>query len=526
MNKNTLKAPVNNSDIISEFDELVRSFNGSSAQTDMLLDLGAQLEDIGYDSYGGLTKAIDNLTQGFNAAYQAGGMNNLLDSLKEKGIIVNPARLPIIPPGEGEIKTGSGNGVTIRKEDRLEWVIDALLRDDITTDQFFIEPGLPIPGAFRKEPYFLINLPGFGEEGRQIGVCNLYGAVTFVSDHIYAPEFYAQYSIEEVKALPGFDSFKLNDREKWRNQLIDFVRKGLEPKDIQTPDIQKASQKLRSNRLHLTPGMVFEKMLEEAMPDREGSFPSSDSKEDIIGWKDWNWGALNQHVNNNLPYKGIASLRDAQICEQAKIWLEQHSDHPRDEVPPLATPLPDYPHVTFGVIDDALQNMRNKRKVSLWRVLVSGDDPVIMGEYLEAADMTSSMIFKKMLEKAMPDREGSFPSSDSKEDVIGWKEWNWEAIRSHAKNKLSYSGIASLRDAQICKQVKIWLDQRPDHPRDEVPPLEAPLPDYPHVTFGVIDDALQNMKGSGKTSLWRVLSTEGIVQSIEPYTANIPACKL
>ncbi len=515
--------PTDIESLLIAYDRAIGRFNGSSRETNRLLKMGSLLEnkilegkntgtpsvDLSY-AYNGVVKALTNLRNVF-AQSSHGNLDELFAQLKQKGVIINPARLPLIPPGKGEIRTGSKKGIKIIKEPRLSWVIDALLKNGIKTDEFFLEPGLPVPGAFRKEPYVLINLPGYGDDGRQIAVCDLYGAAVCVSERIYAPEFYATHTTKELQSIPGIEAIELHDRDQWETDILDFLDKGLETESIHTPNIQAEAQKSREQRIHITPDMIFAKLLEVSLDEKGAfyqNFPSPDSSEEILGWYGWEWKQLSSHLRNYTDYAGIGSLRNHYIAQQAQKWLKTHPEHPRDEIPPSESFLPDYPHVTFGHIDNTLQGIKGRGKTNLWRVLVTANTPVIEGEYIE--EPSSDMIFAKLLEVTL-DEKGlfyqKFPRTESREGIPGWRSWYWNLLYKYVSNHTDYANPADLRNHYIAQQAQKWLKAHPEHPRDEIPPVESHLPDYPHVTFGHIDASLQSIKAIGKIDLWRVLVT-------------------
>ena len=76
-------------------------------------------------------------------------------------------------------------------------------------------------------------------------------------------------------------------------------------------------------------------------------------------------------------FTGLRELRDHYISEQARKWLAIHPDYQTDKPPPDEATLPDYPHVTFGHVDECLQNMSGKYKPTLWKVLTEDSPPVI-----------------------------------------------------------------------------------------------------------------------------------------------------
>lgn len=520
----------------------VLSYTGTSTQTSNLLEYGAQLEtlvvayanasgindfsraefelagqvplNIDFSYWDGFNKAVTSLTSEFSAIYRDSGLAGLLDDLKARGVIVNPARLPIIPPAEGEVITGSGKGVNIEFEPRLVWIIEALLKESIASDHIFIEPGIPANGTVRKEPYILINLPGYGQDGRQIALCNQKGEVTFISDHIYAPEFYARHTKQELKALPGIRPVILRDRETWEETILTFLKDGLAPGDVTTPDIQISARRQRDQRIRLTQAMIFQKALHSSLNLSDPyyqCFPSSGCTEPIEGWKGWRWHDVDSTFARDL--KGLPGVIRAEIIEQSKKWFEQNTGYPKDDQPPKDATLPDYPEATFGHIDKCYKNMHGKGKTSLWRLLTQAG--VIYSVYISPAEMTPSRILSKVLELSLDQTSlfhKRFPSAQFREEVSGWRDWDWTMIDSHAAHNLGVQGLSDLIRNEIARQTQKWFEQHKDHARNQEPPAGARLPDYPDISFGHIDTCYRNMPSKGRTSLWRVLVQTGVIE--------------
>jgi hypothetical protein len=159
---------------VTQLEDKVTSYTGTRAQENALLEAGRQVEDVvakyereaeldpnqrpqseqALARTAGLT-FTDNYYERFGQAAAREGFVSALEklpandpaqflaALERMGIAVNRASKTLIDTEPETIETGSGAGMEFRFQPRLMWVIGLLLENDIATDEFYVDPGLP-----------------------------------------------------------------------------------------------------------------------------------------------------------------------------------------------------------------------------------------------------------------------------------------------------------------------------------------------------------------------------------------------
>jgi hypothetical protein len=352
-------------------EKLVHAFGQATGQDIQTAEATlARLANISFDAnyYTRLHQVVNRMVSAMYAAYESGQTDALLATLAQHGVIVKPACATMIEPGEGEIKTGSGNGFKIEFEPRLAWLVEALLQDGIARDEFYLDPAEKPRDMVRKEPYVQVNLPGYGEHGRQIVVCNQVDQTTFLSDRIYDVSFYEHKKKDHLRSLPGISTIDHRNHDEWLANILLFIKDGSRPEHIIPIDIKAESQKARPVEFRPTRQQlitkIFETTFDTDIPDDKVRFPSQ-ANCPIPGWAGWTWGRAQDLAAKSLKAGGLAPLIRAVVCEQVKLYRNANPGVGYDEM--LNAALPGYPDITFVQIDRAFQNIP-KKVTSLWRV--------------------------------------------------------------------------------------------------------------------------------------------------------------
>ena len=535
-----------------DFNAAVQNYNGSRKAEKQLLDKGSVLEkvvtefaaasgqdvttaerilaqqagiDLGLNYYEALQHGIDHLGEVLNASYRT-SFKELLATLREKGVVINEPRAELIRPQEGQpLQAGSGTGHEVKFEPRLTWVIDLLMKSGIHTDEFYLDPGLPEPSRMRQEPYVLINLPGYGEAGLQIAVCNQVGEATFLSNVMYDPDFYARHTKEQ---LEGFELQRIEHRNHaaWEKSIRDFIKRSEDETPHTTPEIRAASRKPRPGEFRPTAAQILDKVIATMMAESDAAkrkFVTVKDKGAVPGWEGWDWVRVNDYTANHLDVR-LPDLIRQEVCAQAKAWLENNPDATEAELMKAPLPgfaegwAPDMPGVTFRDVDLAFKNGNGHAKSSLVAVLDKGR--VLEGTKIKAQRMDRGTIFRLVMAQMMAEPEPGkrkLVTVNDKGAVPGWEGWDWVRVNDYTANHLDVR-LPDLIRQEVCAQAKAWLENNPDATEAEL--MKAPLPgfaegwapDMPGVTFRDVDLAFKNGNGHAKSSLVAVLDKGRVLE--------------
>ncbi|MDD5469999.1 MAG: hypothetical protein PHO92_04360, partial [Candidatus Peribacteraceae bacterium] len=141
---------------------------------------------------------------------------------RQMRIVHQQAEGILLPPGNGQIKPGDGSGIEPpRVEPRLQWLVAALPRVGVYTDDLIMTTGAVCDQMMRKVSYALLEIPKIRKE---VLVCNQVGEATFVSARMLGMAAYQRHTKEELEALPGVTRVVCRTQDQWTEEVLALLQ--------------------------------------------------------------------------------------------------------------------------------------------------------------------------------------------------------------------------------------------------------------------------------------------------------------
>ena len=250
---------------------------------------------------------------------------------------------------------------------------------------------------------------------------------------------------------------------------------------------------------------IFSYALDFLISQEKPTWPSATDTNLISDMHLDSWESLDKSMRKGTRgFPGgdsISRLIQRKVSEQAKKYKDIHGEAPNRK----SGSLPDYPHVTFDMVADGFYNIPGSGHTTLRSVLIQNG-------VLEELDFGMELFHQCLMSHLA--EYGVWPNSSSGK-VDGIEDETWERWIPRLNKGIGDHGKLTLGrviENLILDQLTIYAEQNSTN----VVPLSAPLPDYPCVSFSMIDDALVN-KGRMRISIKSMQDAAGIVgMQIQP----------
>ncbi len=398
------------------------------------------------------------------------------------------------PSGEGEEKREI---TEFHQQPRLSALVKELSTIGIYIDDLVIRVGKVFEHTIRRLPYVVVEIPRLG---KQVAVCDQYGETTFVSQNILHPHVWASYTKSQLKAMDGVQDVAY--RANWPFRVCNLLEHGTDemtPQQFQQPpkvNVHNYERKRVQESPNLTEDMIFNHEL--LYLKKHNRWPTIAPKEvDTLPkeqWGRWN-DCLSKGRRTLSGGNSLFQLAKNKVAEQAKRFREKAGRLPVRE----DGPLPDYPDVTWKIVDDGFFANKGAR-TTLEKVLIEAG--LKEGEI----NLSESAIFDHALLYLKKHKRWPTRSSKMVETMPGetWAAWNSSLIKGF-KGLSGGSSFFLLFKDKVIEQAKKFEEMAGRLPTRE----DGPLPDYPDTTWEVIEDGFLAYAGA-RTTLEKILIEAGL----------------
>jgi hypothetical protein len=268
--------------LLQEMETIIRERTGASRLTNQLeQDFGkaadwsdpkrtAVIEDV----FGAVAKNYHQRLE--NAAKK--GLDELLNTLQLWGVRIehvsgkdfiqtNPDEAP--PPSHLDSAASSHQEHEIQH--RLSWLVAALPKIGVYTDDFIISVCERDSNKRRPLPYILVEIPRLSA---QIAVCDVVGEITFVSTSLYEHDMWQRLKKRELEMVPGIRSIICHNQGQWLGDIFGIIQSNssLDSEQKEKKKIDLSTTTLRRDNMPLSVSLIAQSLIADQDPET-GDYP-------------------------------------------------------------------------------------------------------------------------------------------------------------------------------------------------------------------------------------------------------------
>ncbi|MCB1563851.1 MAG: hypothetical protein KDJ75_09780 [Alphaproteobacteria bacterium] len=496
-------------------EEFVRARNNDIPDEKLEVDFGKQSGRLKNE----FNTISDILGHAYNVVYgmlsRISGLKDLLNTLSIGGARIDYSENVYVLTDRGFPSGGDGgrldeNITEFRKQPRLAILIKELNTIGVYTDDMIIRVGKVFENKVRKLPYVIVEIPRLG--GKQVAICDQYGEISFVSQEPLHTNVWASHTKNELRALECVQDVAFE--AKWPLRICNLLAYGqdrITPVPANRPsvlgskiDLYEYEQGRVKNTTPLTEEMILQHMIFHFIA-HGGKWPQqiSGRVETLAGEKWQNWDAALQKGGRGVKTgQSLYKLAKQFVIDEAQKHKTQHGSLPDRN----SGALEEYPEITWEMLEDSFLNLTGVARASLNEIFTAN-------ELKEKEDITLEdfalreiiQYFRKKGYKRWPNRSLKVPTSDKSE--IRWDNLDLRLKRTN-KGTGRPDSVSTVIRAFVVDQAKKYNEHHGHFPDKD----SGALPDYPDITFEMIDKAYQAQKGLGKKTLERILIEESLIE--------------